>query len=104
MASLVAPENLHQGRTRLLLVVQGVGVGGEEVAQPEDGHERVVEVVGDAGGHLAQRLHPLALNELALGGAELLDGVAQLGVGGFKFGFLGLAAEDFSLPVACSEP
>ncbi len=50
----------------------------EEVAVAVDGGQEVVEVVGDAAGELADRLHLLGLDELGLEGLEL-GGVGEDG-------------------------
>ena len=50
-----------------------VGALGDDVEPADDDRQQVVEVVRDAAGQLAQRLHLLALAELLLRGLELGD-------------------------------
>ena len=78
----------HLRRTERELVdvrdVRGGGTGGVELSErqlrvADDGRERVVEVVRDAAGKLADQLHLLVLQELLLKVSLLLFGLFEFG-------------------------
>src|SRR5688572_32768327 len=66
------------GRTLDPRVVAGLGAA-DIVEAAEDDGEEVVEIVGDAAGELADRLHLLRLEEELAGTLELLLGGNPLG-------------------------
>ena len=60
-----AVDRLQVGRG-LLPVVQNAGHAQEQFAEAQDGRERVVEVVRNAAGHLAQGAQAFLLDDLGL--------------------------------------
>ena len=57
----------------IALELRVVGALGDDVEPADDDRQQIVEVVRDAAGELAQRLHLLALAELLLRGLEVGD-------------------------------
>ena len=65
---------------RIALVLGEAGPA-QHVGRALDDGQQVVEIVGDAAGQLAERLHLLGLAELLLGLGALLDLDLELGIG-----------------------
>jgi hypothetical protein len=81
-------RRVHRGRAdgvqhveRLLAVVEDLGRGEQEIRESEDRHQRVVEVVRHAAGHLPERAEAFVLDHVRLRLLELLDGLRELAVG-----------------------
>ena len=76
LGALVLVRLRQQRIDRLLQLVEQLARQAREVV---DEVQRVLDLVGDAGGELAERGHLLGLDQVGLGGLQSLQRVAQLG-------------------------
>ena len=90
----VAGGRVDQLDVLLGRLARQIGAPHQQLGEADDRRQGVVEVVGDAAGHLPHRAQPLLLEDLPLGGLELGQRVLELPVAALQLGLRAVALGD----------